>query len=105
MRGAIYALDKDWHEKYTQVVFDAIWVNDKKMDDPSVIAKVLTEGGLPAKEIMGATQTQKVKDALKDATKEADVRNIFGAPTMFVGDEMFFGKEGVSDIDYYLGQT
>jgi 2-hydroxychromene-2-carboxylate isomerase len=46
-----------------------------------------------------------IKSALIDATNDAVARDIFGAPTMFVGDEMFFGKEGLADIEYHLSQS
>ena len=59
---------------------------------------------MPAKEIIEATQMPKIKSALIDATSDAVARHIFGAPTMFIGDEMFFGKEGIADIDFYLSQ-
>lgn len=104
MRGAIYAIGKDWQEKYTRVIFDAMWIDEKKMDDPIVITKVLAEAELPVKEIIEATQTPEIKSALINATNEAVARNIFGAPTMFVDNEMFFGKEGLADLDYYLSQ-
>ena len=105
MRGAIYAMGQDWQEEYTRVIFNAMWVDAKKMDDPKIIAGVLAEADLPAKKIMEATQMPKIKSALIDATSDAVARNIFGAPTMFVDDEMFFGKEGLADIDFYLNQS
>ena len=102
MRGAIYAIGKDWQEKYTSVIFDAMWIDAKKMDDPIVIAEVLKEAKLPAKEILEATQMSEIKSALIAETDKAVARNIFGAPTMFVDNEMFFGKEGLADLDYHL---
>jgi 2-hydroxychromene-2-carboxylate isomerase len=86
-------------------MFEAMWVDAKKMDDPNVIAEALTESNLPAKQIMAATQMPEIKSALIDATNDAVARDIFGAPTMFVGDEMFFGKEGLADIEYHLSQS
>jgi len=104
MRGAIYAMEQEWQEEYTRAIFDAVWVDAKKMDDPKIILEVLAKANLPAKEIIEATQMPKIKSALIDATSDAVARNIFGAPTMFIGDEMFFGKEGIADIDFYLSQ-
>lgn len=105
MRGAIYAIDQDWQEDYTQVIFDAMWVDAKKMDDPNVMEQVLAEAQLPAKQIMAATHKPTIKSALIEATNDAVARNVFGAPTLFIGDEMFFGKEGLADIDYFLSQN
>ena len=104
MRGAIYAIGKDWQEKYTSVIFDAMWTDAKKMDDPIVIAEVLKEAKLPVKEILEATQMSEIKSALIAETDKAVARNIFGAPTMFIDNEMFFGKEGLADLDYHLSQ-
>ncbi|MHA6261864.1 DsbA family protein [Arenibacterium sp. CAU 1754] len=105
MRGAIYSQGQSWESAYTDAVFDAMWVDGKKMDDPAVIAEVLTEAGLPAEQIMTATVTPEVKQGLIDATTAAVGRGVFGAPTMFVGDEMFFGKDSLDDLDWYLGQA
>ena len=54
MRGAIYAQDKEFDALYRDTVFNAIWEDQKKMDDPKVIMNVLEAAGLPAKEIISA---------------------------------------------------
>ncbi|MGB1390480.1 MAG: 2-hydroxychromene-2-carboxylate isomerase, partial [Paracoccaceae bacterium] len=102
MRGAAYAQGKDWESDYINAVFDALWVQGAKMDDPDVIAQVLTDAGLPTADIMAATQTPEVKQALIDTTSAAVDRGVFGAPTMFVGDEMFFGKDSLTDLEWRL---
>lgn len=102
MRGAAYAQGKDWESHYINAVFDALWVQGAKMDDPDVIAQVLTDAGLPTADIMAATQTPEVKQALIDTTSAAVDRSVFGAPTMFVGDEMFFGKDSLPDLEWRL---
>ncbi|MEX0366865.1 MAG: 2-hydroxychromene-2-carboxylate isomerase [Ruegeria sp.] len=104
MRGAIFARGKPWESKYTDAVFDAIWVHGQKMDDPGVIRDVLQEHGLPADAIGAAVQSSGVKQALKDATDAAVERGAFGAPTMFVGDEMFFGKDSLTELEFELQQ-
>ena len=70
------------------------------MDDPNVMSEILKENDLPVQKIIAATQMPEIKSALIDATNDAVVRNVFGAPTMFFGNEMFFGKEGLVDMDY-----
>ena len=104
MRGAIYAQDKAFDALYRDTVFSAIWENQKKMDDPEVIANVLEAAGLPAKEIISATQLGEVKSGLIDATNEAVSRGVFGAPTIFMGEEMFFGKESLWEIEGILSK-
>lgn len=105
MRGAIYAQGKDWEQRYLDTVFDAMWVNGKKMDEPDVIAEALNDAGLPASEIMSATQTDAVKQGLIDNTSAAVARGAFGSPTMFLGDEMFFGKDSLSDLEWVLARS
>ena len=102
MRGSIYAEGKEFKKLYTETIFQAIWVDQKNMEDPKVISETLTNAGLPTKTIMEAIHTPEVKTGLIDATNKAVSRKIFGAPTMFVGNEMFFGKEGLGEIDYFL---
>lgn len=99
MRGAVYAQDKPWYHAYLDTVFDAMWVEGQKMDDPDVIARVLSAADLPANQIMAATQTPQIKQALIASTETAVNRGVFGAPTMFVGDEMFFGKDSLGDLE------
>ena len=105
MRGAIYAAGTDFVAVYRDAVFKAIWEDRQKMDDPRVIAAVLDGAGLPADEILAATQTAEVKSGLINATNDAVSRGIFGAPTLFMGEEMFFGKESLLEIDYILSQN
>ena len=99
MRGAIYAQENEIFDKYVEVVFKSMWVDNKKMDDSEVIQSVLLENGLPVKEIFEGTQDQKIKDKLIKNTSEAVEKGIFGAPSMLVGDELFFGKESLQDVE------
>ena len=104
MRGAIYADGTDFDALYRDLVFKAIWEDQQKMDDPGVIRTLLKDAGLPADDIIAATQTAEVKSGLIDATNEAVLRGIFGAPTLFMGEEMFFGKEALWEIEDILSQ-
>lgn len=99
MRGAVYAQGKPWETHYVDTVFDALWVQGEKMDDPAVIGRVLSDAGLPAEEIMQATQDGAVKQGLIDSTSAAVARGVFGAPSMFVGNEMFYGKDSLDELE------
>ena len=99
MRGAIFAQENGIFDKYVEVVFKSMWVDNKKMDDSEVIQTVLLENGLPVKEIFEGTQDQKIKDKLIKNTSEAVEKGIFGAPSMLVEDELFFGKESLQDVE------
>lgn len=102
MRGAIYAQGKSWEATYRDTVFDAMWVHGQKMDDPATIQDVLNDADLPTQDILEATQDPAIKDALVNATTTAVERGVFGAPFMFVGDEPFFGKNTLQDIEMYM---
>ena len=99
MRGAIFAQENGIFDKYVEVVFKSMWVDNKKMDDLEVIQTVLLENGLPVKEIFEGSQDQKIKDKLIKNTSEAVEKGIFGAPSMLVEDELFFGKESLQDVE------
>ena len=72
------------------------------MSDPDTIRRELAAEDLPAAEIMDAIQQPAIKTALFEATELAVRRGCFGAPTMFVGDEMFFGKDSLGEIEEAL---
>ena len=98
MRGALYAQHKDYYSQYLDIVFDAIWLHNLKMDDPEIIKTTLENAGLPAAEIMEGAKQDNIKKGLFATTQEAVDRGTFGAPTMFVGDELFFGKDSLDEM-------
>ena len=74
-------------------LFEAAFVTDRDLGDPEVLAAILADAGLPAAEYLEAIADASIKDELKANTQEAIERGAFGAPTFFVGDEMFFGND------------
>lgn len=76
-----------------QALFRAIWVDGVNMGDPLKVADVLVTAGFDAAELQAQAAEPAVKDALKATTDEAIRRGVFGAPTCFVGNEMFFGQD------------
>ena len=99
MRGAVFAQGKPWERSYIDAVFKACWVSGDNMSDAMVIRKELAAEALPFAAIMDAVQSPDVKAALFAATDAAVARGVFGAPTMFVGDEMFFGKDSLAEME------
>jgi 2-hydroxychromene-2-carboxylate isomerase len=79
--------------EFLQTIFTAIWVDAKNMNDPATVGAVLQAAGFDVMAILALTNDQAVKDQLKAATQEAVDRGIFGAPTLFVGDQMFWGQD------------
>ena len=104
MRAAVYAQGKSWENSYIQACFDAMWVDGKDMSDIDIITGVLNDARLPADEIINAAQDPVNKSELADVTAAAVARGVYGAPAMFLGDEMFYGKDSLNDLEWRLGQ-
>ena len=80
-------------EHYVTTVFKAMWVDALNMGDPAIVAKVFTDAGFDAQQLLELAADPEVKDALKAGTKTAVKRGVFGAPSMFVDEVMFFGQD------------
>ena len=102
MRGLLAARELDCEKQFIDVVFSAMWEQSQNMGDPEVIMKVLNEGGLDAAAILSLIQTDTIKDQLKVNTQAAADRGAFGIPTFFVGDDMFFGKDRLAQVEEAL---
>ena len=102
MRGLLAARRADVGDVYLESVLKAMWEDGKKMDDPAVVAAVLSAAGLDANAILAGTQNPDVKAELVANTSAAADRGAFGIPTFFVGPEMFFGKERLRQVEEEL---
>jgi 2-hydroxychromene-2-carboxylate isomerase len=80
-------------EEFVSAMFKAIWVEGRNMADPAIVAEALAQAGFDPPVVLAVTADPAVKDALKANTEEAVRRGVFGAPTVFVGDQMFFGQD------------
>lgn len=76
-----------------------MWETPRKMDDPEVVAAALTEAGLDAPRLMARAQDADAKARLLSNTERAVERGAFGIPTFFVGNEIFFGKDKIRDVE------
>ncbi|MBK5414421.1 2-hydroxychromene-2-carboxylate isomerase [Pseudomonas sp. TH31] len=74
-------------------LFNALWVDGRSLDDPATVAAVLTEHGFDPHEVLALTADEEVKAALKDNTEKAVQRGVFGAPSMFIDNQLFFGQD------------
>jgi len=105
MRAAVAAQMEGVLEKYVEAAFHHMWVEPKKMDDPEIALAALTSSGLDAKRLLARAGEADVKAKLIENTQKAVDRGAFGSPTFFVGNEMFFGKEQLRDVeDMVLGK-
>jgi 2-hydroxychromene-2-carboxylate isomerase len=102
MRAAVAAQFEGVFEKYVEAAFHHMWVEPKKMDDPEVAAKALAASGLDVAKLFARAQDPDVKTRLIENTQAAVERGAFGSPTFFVGNEMFFGKEQLREVEELL---
>ena len=95
MRGAagMQMHQPDRMADYMAAMWQAMWVDGKNMNDPVTVGGVLQAAGFDPGAVVALTGRQDVKDQLKAVTQEAVARGVFGAPTMFVGDHMFWGQD------------
>lgn len=105
MRGLIAAQHMGVADVYRQTVSAAMWEQAEKMDDPSVLERVLTSAGLDSAKLFALAQSPVVKAELVSNTEAAVQRGVFGLPTIFVGSEMFFGKERLVQVEELLAHT
>ena len=80
-------------DDYCAAMFKAIWVDGKNMNDPAVVGEVLAQAGFDPQALLALSGEQGVKDELKACTEAAVQRGVFGAPTFFVADQMFWGQD------------
>ena len=99
MRGAVAAQVDGVFQPYFKAVYHHMWEEPKKMDDPAVMRDALISSGIDADKIIARAQDPAVKNKLVELTQNAVERGAFGSPTFFVGNEMFFGKDQLRDVE------
>ncbi len=99
MRAAVAAQFEGVFPAYVEAAFHHMWREPKKMDDPEVAVKALNSSGLDGAKLLARAQEPEVKAKLIENTQSAVERGAFGSPTFFVGNEMFFGKEQLRDVE------
>ncbi len=99
MRGAVAAQFEGVFEPYFRAAYNHMWVEPKKMDDPAVFREAFLASGLDIDRIVARSQQDDVKKKLIENTNNAVARGTFGSPTFFVGDEIYFGKDSLRDVE------
>jgi 2-hydroxychromene-2-carboxylate isomerase len=92
-------------ERYLDAIFHAMWVQPRNLGDPAELAAVLASAGFDSADLLALTGDAEVKAALVAATEQAVARGVFGAPTVFVGDAMFFGQDRLDFVRAELLQN
>jgi len=99
MRGAVAAQFEGVFEPYFRAAYNHMWVEPKKMDDPQVFREAFLSSGLDIDRLIARAQQDDVKKKLIDNTSDAVARGSFGSPTFYVGNEIFFGKDKVREVE------
>jgi 2-hydroxychromene-2-carboxylate isomerase len=99
MRGALVAEREGFLADYVETVYQSTWEKSMNMGDPTVVISELKAAGLNADVIAEGVQDPAIKQKLIDNTAASVERGNFGSPTFFVGDEMFFGKDKLRDVE------
>ena len=102
MRGAVAAQHAECFAEYHRVIYPAFWVDSANLGEPGVIRAVLDKAGLNADLILARIEEPDVKEQLRLNTEEAVRRGVFGAPTFFVGEEMFWGNDRLMFVEEAL---
>ena len=104
IRGAVGAQQDGYLDKYIDEVLKHMWEEPKKMDDPEVIKEAFIESGFDADRLMDQMQDPDTKAQLIANTEEAVKRGTFGIPTFFVGDDIYFGKDTLWQVEEALAK-
>jgi 2-hydroxychromene-2-carboxylate isomerase len=99
MRGVVAAGFEGLFEPYFRAAYHHMWVEPKKMDDPQIFREAFLSSGLDIDRIIARAQQDDVKKKLIENTNDAVARGSFGSPTFYVGDEMFFGKDRLREVE------
>jgi 2-hydroxychromene-2-carboxylate isomerase len=76
-----------------------MWEEPKKMDDLEIFRNAFASSGINIDRLIARAQQDDVKKKLIELTNDAVARGAFGSPTFFVGEEMFFGKDQLRDVE------
>ena len=88
---------------FIDCLFRALWVERRHLGDPEVVASVLSDHGFDPEQVLALSNDEAVKNTLKDNTEQAVKRGVFGAPSFFVGDQLFFGQDRLDFVREALG--
>ena len=105
MRGLVAARRAGVEAAYLEAMLKGMWEQGLKLDDPAVFVATADAAGLDGAALLAATGDPEVKAELVAGTEAVAARGAFGIPTLFVGDEMFFGKERLGQVEAELARA
>ena len=99
MRGAVAAERLGVFARYVDETFRQMWSEAKKLDDPAVWRAALADAGFDAERFAALVEDPDIKARLRANTERSVERGTFGSPTFFVGDEIYFGKDRLREVE------
>ncbi len=105
LRIALLGVDEPWIGAFCRKVMELNFVRDQDINQPEQMVPILAELGLSALGLTERAQSEPIKTRLRDQTEQARGKGIFGAPTFFVGTEMFWGNDRLDDALLFAGET
>ena len=93
MRGVLIAEEDGIANEYIDKIFEALWVSGLNLNDQTIIDKVLKNLDINPKTFALRLSNQNMKDELKKRTQDACNKGIFGAPTFYVNNKVFWGQD------------
>lgn len=105
MRGAIAAQRLGCFAPYVDAVMAAMWIDAADIGDVDIVRDILDKAGLDSAALLSFANDPEVKAELIANTESAAKRGAFGVPTFFVGEEMFWGKERLGQVEAALTKS
>lgn len=98
MRAALAVEDTGGLARFVEAGLSAVWERGLDVSQPDVVRDILSEAGLNADQVFELAGSDRIKERLRQNTADAVARGVFGMPSFFVGDEMFFGKDRLLQV-------
>ena len=95
MRGVLVAQEDDFKSFYIDNIFNAIWKDGLNMNDQNIIDKILKNIEINPKTFLLRSSSQNIKESLKNKTNDAYEKGIFGAPSFFINNKIFWGQDRI----------
>ena len=105
LRAALVAKEEGRFAEYHHPIYAARWAEPRDLSESSVVHQFLASAGLDADSALARAEGSEIEARLEADTKEAIERGVFGVPTIFVGDEMFWGNDRFELVRHYLKRS
>jgi 2-hydroxychromene-2-carboxylate isomerase len=105
LRAALVASDAGRFREFHYPAYRARWAEARDIGDPAVVRALLEGAGLDADAALARASSDELAARLEADSRAAVARGVFGVPTLFVGDEMFWGNDRFELVRYYVQKT